>query len=783
MPVLPHAQRRTLKSAHSLTILRRVGLAVGCCWLLAAPSAWAVERAEAHIYVLELVDNGGVILPMIVPLANKSVGESGPSSRPTKAFEALRARSPKAYGATSLRIDSATRATVVLDKIADADQVLSELFWTLGSMGFSEILAPPYVKDALRVDEISYAAHVPIVHVWDLLKFGDQANLLTESFVFVNGRPEGAAEAVRKLQKGDAALKKELADAMGSSAIRPKVAILEAIADGSSRELFRLKADDAALGLGDPSVQVRNLALDAVIAAGSPSGKVKEALESLVENDSDNELKLRAVKALAKAGVSKYNDLLESEKLRTGSAKEALEAVDKLSKSAQVKIAAPALVGALSHSDANVRESAYKGLVSLKQWELLHQALGGDTLSAKMREQIALVLVDNGSPAAQDQALQYLISKGSAAGAIAACQTYGKRGAKTATPTLLEALKNESAEVRGAAADSLSLLKDERALVPLADAAEARARDKDAMMKAAGEIMTTLRLEQVKQFVASKNLTIRQMAIRSLAEFAKGSRPRPDVVALLQEARKDPDPNIKRAAVYALARLQDDGIARDLAEMRKDADAEVRQQVALALGSASSKFSEADAMLEDLVKDTDKRVRIEAIGGLSKRKSSGSVPMLSDMVRQPDPEVKRAVYATLLVLRDSSNADKMRPLFRKGMEFKDSQVRLTCIQALSDKVVVDDIEALRQASFDAAKDVKAAAVTALGVSKLPEAMDALANFFADADMDIRDKAIDALCSIPGGDAKKARQNYLNDATQMPDMPEALKKKADKCAKQ
>ncbi len=744
-------------------------------------NALAADRGDALLYVLESVDMGGIVVPMVVPQSNKTLTDAGPSSRPTKAFEALRARSPKAYGATSLRIDSPTRATLVLDKVADADQVLSEVFWTLASMGFSELLAPPYVKNAVTVEELSYAAQVPVLHAWDLLRFAEQAQLVSQDLVLIGGKPEPAGEAVKRLQKGDPALRKELATAVVGTAMRPKLAVLEAIADGAAREAFKFKAEDAAPALADPSPQVRNAALDAVIAAGiDKSAKVKEALESLVENDTDNELKLRAVKALAKAGVSKYNDLLESEKLRSGTTKEALEAVDKLSKSAQVKIAAPALVGALSHSDPAVRDAAYKGLVGLKQWELLHGAMGGDTLSAKMREQIAMVLVDNGSPAAQDQALQYLIQKGSAQGAIFAAQTFGKRGAKTAAPLLIDALKNESAEVRSAAAEALALLKDERALVPLADAAEARARDKEAMMKAAGEILATLRLEQVKQFVSSKNLTIRQMAIRSLAEFAKGSRPRPDVVALLQEARKDSDPNIKRAAVFALARLQDDGIARDLAEMRKDADAEVRQQVALSLGSATNKFTEADAMLEDMVKDTDKRVRIEAIQALSKRKASTAVPMLMGMVTQPDPEVKRAVYAALLVLRDASNGDKMRPLFRKGMEFKDSQVRLTCIEALSDKVVADDIEALRQASFDASKDVKLKAIAALANSKLSEAMDPLSNFFSDTDNDVREKAIDALCSIPPGQNQKARQNYLNDAAQMTDMPANLKAKAAKC---
>lgn len=756
--------------------------AVLLCGVAAQPVS-AADRAEALLYVLTQVDLGGVTVPMIVPEPQKQLTDSGMANRPQKAFEMLRSRSPKAYGATSLRINSATSATIVLDKVADADQVLAETFWTLGAQGFSDLTAPPDVQGPVTVDKLSYGAAAPILYPWDLLRFHESPSSLQFAMALVGGQAMSAAEALKRLQRGDPSARKDLATAVEAPAMRPKLAILEAIADGATRTAFKLKAEDAVPALKDRSVQVRGAALDAVIAAGFAGQKaVVTALETLVENDTDVELKLRAVKVLSKTGATKYADLLESEKLKTGTAQEALDAVHKLSKSTQTKIAAPALVGALSHSDAVVRDAAFAGLVEMKQYDLLYGAMDGDQLSAKMREQIAKVLVDNGSPAAQDASLVYLITKGSADGAILAAETYGKRGAKTASPQLIDALKHDSAEVRGTAAQALATLKEERAIVPLADAAAARPRDKEVMMKAAVEILASLRLDQVKQLADSKNTDVRQMAIRALADFAKGSRPKPDVVAILQTARKDSDLNIKRSAVYALARLQDDGIARDLAEMKKDPDVEVRLQVALALGSASSKFAEADDVLAEMVKDTDKKVRIEAINGLSKRKTAAAVPGLMGLVQQPDPEVKRAVFSALLNLRDAGNADKMRPLFRKGMEFKDSQVRATCVHALSDKVTLDDIEALRQAAFDPSKDVKIAALAALTSTKRPEVMDPIANFFSDNDMTVREKAIEALCGIDAGESAKAKRTYLKDAIESADMPEALKTKAQACQK-
>jgi len=748
---------------------------------LVAAVATAVERPEPMLYVLDQVDQGGVTLSIVVPTRNKSLAEAGLSQRPLRAFEALRARSPKAYGATTLRLDSATRATLVIDKVADADQVLAEVFWSLAAQGYTDLSAPPYIKDAVTLDKLAYGAAVTILPLWDALRFHDQQALVAQSFVVLGGRPEPAAEAIKRLIKGDPGLKRVLSDAVAGAAMRPKLAILEAIGDARARDACRLKADDAAPALEDGSPLVRSAALDAVIAAGISGNKVViGALEKLVETDSDGELKLRAVKALSKAGVTKYADLLETEKLKTGTAKEALDAVDKLSKSQQVKIAGPALVGALSHADRAVRDSALRALVGLEQFDLLHGALKGDMLSAEAREQIATLLVDKGSPAAQDDALQYLITKARPPGAILACQTYAKRGAKTASPLLIDALRHDSAEVRGAAADALAQLKDDRAITPLADAADARARDKEVMLKAATEILASLSIDKVKGLVGSKNTTVRQMAIRALSGFAKGDRPRPDVVAILQEAKTDPDINIKRSAVYALARLQDDGIARDLAELRKDADADVRVQVAIALTNASEKYAEAAHLLEEMAGDGDRRVRIEAIRGLGKRKSISAVPKLIGFTKQPDIEVKRAVFEALLALRTGDNANELRPVFKKCMETGDSQVRAFCVQGLADKTTVADIEALRLAFSDPAKAVRLAIIAALGASKLFEALDALALFFGDVDMEVRDKALDAVCGIPAGDSVAVKNRYLKDFTDIGDMPDPLKKKAEAC---
>lgn len=772
-----------MKPSHLARPSLATGALLACAVVsLCLPSRQAEAQGQpvAMLYVVQQVEIGGVPLSVVAPIEESGLISAGMATRPMKAFDALKARNGRAYGNSSLRIDTATRATLVIDQNADADLVISEVFWTMAAMGITELLAPPAIRGAVTVDQLGYGAHVLMLTPFDLLNYARVEDVPRLGFVMVEGKPIAAPEAAARLAKGDVALRKPLTSAVSGTALRAKMLVIDAVGRSDVREAYRLKTEDLIPALSDVSLSVRSAALDAVIGAGIKDNKpVLAALELMVENDADTNLKLRAVKSLSKAGVAKYNDLLQAEKLRTGTAAEALKAVQTLAKSSQVKISAPALVGALSHSDQSVRDAAFQGLVDMKQVELLFGAIDSDQLTEETRERIARVSVEEGSARARDRSLEYLISKGSEQGAIFAAQTYGKRGSKAATPLLVGALKHNSPMVRSASAEALAQIKDERAIVPLADAADARRRDEEFMMAAAVEILKTLRLDQVKTLVASKNLKVRQMAIRSLADFAKGNRPRPDVVALLLTAMKDPNADIKRSAVFALARIQDDGIARDLANLKADPDAGVRVQVAIALGNASAKYAEADDVLVGMLSgDRDKDVRVAVIDAIARRRAGKAFNSLTRMVNYPDPKIQQAVYKALLALRDSSNGMLLRPLFRKGMGTNNSQVRLTCIAALADKTGLADMDALRQASFDRSTEVKQAAIDTLKAAGFPEGMEVLALWFGDPDMAIRKRALEALGGIEAGPEWKAKKKrYLDDFINTPGQPDELIKMA------
>ena len=752
----------------------RTALTAAVALTICAGPAFAADAPVSTLYVVQNVDLGGVPVPMVMPVIEPGLADSALSIRPKRAYDALKARAQGAYGNSSLRIEG-KKATLVIDQKADADRVVAEVFWTMAALGIQQLEAPPAIRGPVSLDNLAYGAHVPIFTVYDLLAFGNRDQVPTQAFVIIDGKPVLAPEASDRLAKGDASMRKKLADAMTGTALRPKMAVIRAVKRSKVRKAYKLKADDVLPALGDRKLEVRLEALDAVIQAGVKGNKIAiAALEKVVENDSDTGIKLRAVKALSGAGVRKYNDLLQAEKLRTGGVGEALKAVDILSKSKQVSIAAPALASALSHSEPDVREAAYKGLVQMKQFEVLFKALDNPALDADMREKVASVLVKEGSDEARDAALEFLITKGSVNGAIYAAQEYGKRGSKAATPHLLFALRHNAVMVRREVAKALALIKDERAIVPLADAAQARRADEDFMMAAATEIMKTLRKDQVLRLARSRNMVVKRMAVMSLTPFAKQDA---RVMQLLINEMTSANQDIKRAAVFALARIEGRGLGPQLAQLKNDPDAEIRQQIAVALGNAKA-YSKAGDDLLAMIRDRDKKVRAAAILGLANLKHQPALLTLKRMTSYPDLKILRAVFTALLALRTPDNTQELRQHFRRGMIKNDSKVRLLCLQALGKNTVKEDLEAIRNASFDPSKEVKLAAIAALRNSKLPEAMEVLGNWYGDEDHGVREAALDALSAIPvPEDWKRKKKRYMNDFIQTPNQPAKLVQKA------
>jgi len=116
---------------------------------------------------------------------------------------------------------------------------------------------------------------------------------------------------------------------------------------------------------------------------------------------------------------------------------------------------------------------------------------------------------------------------------------------------LTDALQDSSAEVRGAAAQALGELRDNRAVAPLIKSLG----DKDVEVRqhaahALGEIRDASAAGALIQAVKDPNPGVRESAIVALANMRST-----DALNAILEAMKDADPAVRKAAVEALAQI------------------------------------------------------------------------------------------------------------------------------------------------------------------------------------------------------------------------------------
>ncbi|MBI3071244.1 MAG: HEAT repeat domain-containing protein [Deltaproteobacteria bacterium] len=165
---------------------------------------------------------------------------------------------------------------------------------------------------------------------------------------------------------------------------------------------------------------------------------------------------------------------------------------------------------------------------------------------------------------------------------------------REAVPSLIDALSHGERRVRFSAAKLLGLIKDRRAVGPLADLAQEPTVSPDE----------------------------RSLAIKAIAEMADPSlRYAPGMCDFFLRFRRDPDPTARAWAVHGIARLGDATLLPYVEEARRDREAWVRDMATAAVhafrgGPATGAVAEAGAgrtiMVATLLPDADARAYLEA---------------------------------------------------------------------------------------------------------------------------------------------------------------------------
>jgi len=215
----------------------------------------------------------------------------------------------------------------------------------------------------------------------------------------------------------------------------------------------------------------------------------------------------------------------------------------------------------------------------------------------------------------------------------------------------------------------------------------------------------------------------------------------PRIVGALSEAIKDPDAEVRQAALQAIARLRDPATFNVLATALRDKEPEVRQQAAHALGQLGDR--RALEALAGAIDDTDAEVRQQAIFALGQLGDPSSGDLLLKALKDADEEVRQHAAFALGQLRDK----RAVPSLAAALGDADEEVRQKAAFALGQIRDPGSVDALIKAVADKDSEVRQQALFALSQIGDPRAADAAMAALKDPDPEVRQSAAHALSQL------------------------------------
>ena len=268
-------------------------------------------------------------------------------------------------------------------------------------------------------------------------------------------------------------------------------------------------------------------------------------------------------------------------------------------------------------------------------------------------------------------------------------------------------------------------------------------------------------LGQVITISKSEDATVRELAIKAMAAFSK-DRPNPRVVGELKTHLKASEPGIRRAAVFALARIKDEGIVAELVALKDDKDEEIRAQVAYAL--TPSKHPQADEILRSYLDDGANDVKLQAVIAVKQRKITDAFSKIRMMIGYRHLAIRRAVMEAVLVL--SKPADPaLFDLFSQQIGDSDPKVRILAIDGLAAYTVDQRTAgAIGGAMIGDDATVKIHALKILSTLQDPNAVFEVIRGLFDETKEVKMAALDALEALKNEKASKALQEFITNTT-------------------
>ena len=732
--------------------MRRLGLVLLCLALSAVASAQTMEPVPVA-YMATRLNQAGSTLIALVPRPLERFDAAKFADSVLLAFDALKLAHPQEYGKATLLLDGDPAQTkrVILNldpEHKDAfDQVASEVFYTMRSLGVTEVKAPAIREAPLDETVLRTPVFRLVVPYYDALP----PRTFAGAMVVLSATEVLPSEVFAyRLKQGDRELVDKVLSGLSSPSETVRLAVIAALPHISVPS----RANVLLPRLSDTSTGVRLAALKLLEAENTPA--INERLGQVVENDPDATVKLAAARILSARGIKKYDVIIELERLADPNEQVVIATIERLATEKNRAVSA-GLAQSLKHPSPAVREAARKAIIQSGATSVMVAGMNDDRLDAGTREAFARYLAENsGSDAAA--ATAWLLASGSAEGATWAAKRLEEKRPADGLKALYAALLRPEAEVRIAAARAIGAYSDKGAIKPLLQAAKTEAEQKEIEAQVT-RIIAGQNLDTVLELMDDTDVAVRRLAMKALADSLKGAAPPTRAVTVLQGRLSDPDLGVRRAAVYALARVPDEKVVATVMALYKDPDAEVRE-AAVTAANRSQDPKAADILVKALNDESD-RVKLVALDGVMNRKIQAAREALQMMAHYQDVEVRRKAVKAYLAMLGPGEAEQILDFLFERLYDTDAEVKLAVLDVIKRVHDRRAIVAMSGLVIDPNRDVKMRAIDALAETKEKDALEGVEKAVFDADKSVRLFALDALARLGRPEAMDFLSELLN----------------------
>lgn len=516
-------------------------------------------------------------------------------------------------------------------------------------------------------------------------------------------------------------------------------------------------------------------------------GRIQDpaAVEPLMKRLSDRHdlLRVAAAEALGALGDKRAIQLLVQATLRDPAGQvraHAAEAVAKLEGAGAIDI----LIAALSDPDYATRIRALEAFesISLEDTSALEGALRDPNLEVRKRAALALERVGyvdkiaaqlaEPDPELGQRAYVKLVEIGRA-GLVESLSAYlhhesfqvrarvatavGELGATRLGPFLLKSLEDPVWPVRAAIAEAIGRLRPEGAVPALA---KLLADAEEPVQEAAAHALTAYPADELKKSVYDIVATFRKgnNLVRLHMILLATRIDMPEATEMLVQGARDPNANVRLAAIAGLSGRAEDMVVPALVEALTDTSLDVRMGAVGALGSAAS----VDAF-EGLLKAlpaAPPEARDRIADALARAGRAHLFNRMDELLASPEKDVRIGIAWTLGKLEDERGIPYLHQLLRDG----DAALRASAAGALAKIETKASLDAVLDAVGDPDPKARAAVVNAIArLGKGDErAVRAMTERLRDPDRFIRNRAAVGIARIASPEVADARLAGLSE---------------------